>query len=83
MVLVFITLENYRIAYAPFTFSILQNSFHIKHVRQAHILHMYEYAQHPLIEIPNFMAPKSVSSGSWHTLKDETQEVAPCDATRK
>ena len=63
MFLVFITLENYRIAYAPFTFSILQNSFHIKHVRQAHISHMYEYAQHPLIENPKFAVPKSVWSG--------------------
>ena len=46
VVLILLAVENYRIACAPFAFSILQNSFHHKYVRQAHSKSMYEYAQY-------------------------------------
>ena len=37
---------------------------------------MSECAQYPLIEIPNFTVPKSVSSGWWHTQGVEKQGKA-------
>ena len=73
------TVENYRIACAPLTFSILQNSFHIKHVRQAHIIQYVRVRTASIIEIPNFAAPEVMSRVGNDTPnpRDESQKSPP------